>query len=89
MSLDCCEYVKICAESSLNKKPCYWAKGGIRKYLAGAPLERIHLDILGVLLGSNSGNTCILVIVDQFTKWVECFAIPHQKGRDRGQEASF
>lgn len=35
-------------------------------------MERVHLDFLGPLPESTSGNTNILVMVDQFTKWVEC-----------------
>lgn len=35
-------------------------------------MKRVHLDFLGPLPESTSGNTNILVMVDQFTKWVEC-----------------
>ena len=43
-----------------------------------APLERIQIDILGSFVQSHRGNKYILVIVDQFTKWVECYSIPSQ-----------
>ena len=76
---DCRDFVRTCATCSRNKKPCQKARGPLGTYHAGAPLERVHLDILGPLPVSDAGNTCILVIIDQFTKWVECYAIPDQK----------
>lgn len=41
-------------------------------------MERVHLDFLGPLPESASENTNILVMVDQFTKWVECVPLPSQ-----------
>lgn len=35
-------------------------------------MERVHLDFLGPLPESTSGNTNVLVMMDQFTEWVEC-----------------
>ena len=40
---------------------------------AGYTLERVHVDIMGPLLPTPSGNRYMLVIVDQFTKWVEAY----------------
>jgi len=45
---------------------------------AEAPIERVHLDFLGPLTKSNSGNEFILVIVDQYIKWIECVTHPSQ-----------
>ena len=42
---------------------------------AGYPLQKVHMDHLGPLTVSNDGNVYILVIVDQFTKWVECIPL--------------
>ena len=41
-------------------------------------MERVHLDILGPFTRSISGSVYILVMVDQFTKWVELAALPAQ-----------
>lgn len=41
-------------------------------------MERVHLDILGPFVESLRGNKYILVMVDQFSKWVELAAIPDQ-----------
>jgi hypothetical protein len=39
-------------------------------------MERVHMDMLGPFPVSEWGNKYILVMVDQFTKWVEIHAIP-------------
>ncbi len=50
----------------------------MQPYYHGAPLDRVQIDVLGPFPVSESGNRYILVIIDQFTKWVESFAIPRQ-----------
>ena len=65
--------------------PCNLKKNANRKsqaelqsYHAGMPLERVHIDIVGPLVESHRGNKLILVLVDQFTKWFEFYAVPGQ-----------
>ena len=41
-------------------------------------MERVHLDILGPFNRSKRNNAYILVMVDQFTKWVELAVLPAQ-----------
>ena len=41
-------------------------------------MERVHLDFLGPLPRTRQGNEYVLVMVDQFTKWVECVPLPSQ-----------
>ncbi|GFO31467.1 Pol polyprotein [Plakobranchus ocellatus] len=45
---------------------------------ASYPMERVHLDFLGPLPKTKSGNEYVLMIVDQFTKWVGCIPLPSQ-----------
>ena len=47
-------------------------------YQAGAPMERVHLDFLGPLQKTQQGNEYVLMMVDQFTNWVECIPLPLQ-----------
>ena len=47
-------------------------------YQAGAPMERVHLDFLGPLQKTQQGNEYVLMMVDQFTNWVECILSPLQ-----------
>ena len=71
-------FVRTCATCNTNKKPSRKQKAKLGQYHVGSPMERVHLDILGPFTKSNKGNTLILLIVDQFTKWVECYPLPDQ-----------
>ena len=66
MSTDCKIYVESCATCSVNKKPKVWLRARFSKYHAGAPMERLHIDILGPFTPSSAGNVYILMLVDQF-----------------------
>ena len=48
----------------------------MKSFQAGEPMERVAVDILGLLRQSARGNQHILVFMDYFSKWVELFALP-------------
>ena len=45
------------------------------------------MDFLGPLPVTKNNNSYILVMVDQFTKWVECIALPSQTAEVTAQAA--
>jgi hypothetical protein len=71
-------FVSTCGPCSRNKHPHRHARAEMIRYLAGAPMQRVHLDFLGPLPKTREGNEYVLVTVDQFTKWVECVPLPSQ-----------
>lgn len=75
-------YVQACAVCNKNKKPTRKAKCPLSQYHAGVPLERVHIDFMGPLPETLKGNTNILVMVDQFTKWVEIIPLPSQTAEE-------
>jgi hypothetical protein len=75
MSKDCIQYVKTCNQ---NKKVHIKPRAGLQSFHAGFPMERVHLDILGPFNTSEDGNRYVLMMIDQFTKWMEMAAIPEQ-----------
>ena len=71
-------YIRTCAACSVNKRDNHTKRAPQVQFHAGAPMERVHIDILGPFTKTPQGNTCILMMVDQFTKWVESFPLPDQ-----------
>ena len=78
MRLDCDLHVKTCAVCNRNKKGLKHHRAPLGKYHAGAPLDRVHIDILGPITTSENGNRYVLMLVDQFTKRLECWPLPNQ-----------
>ena len=78
MRSDVYNYVKTCAKCNTNKKPSRRRRSEMGQYHAGAPMDRVMIDMLGPLSKTPRGNTVILMLVDQFTKWVECYPLPDQ-----------
>ncbi|VDI27329.1 Hypothetical predicted protein [Mytilus galloprovincialis] len=72
------DFVKTCSTCNLHKKPNRKAKCPLTQFHAGAPMERVHLDFLGPLPETKFGNAHVLVMVDQFSKWMECIPLPAQ-----------
>jgi len=75
---DCELYTRTCAKCSTLKHPRSKPKAALGSYHAGNPMERVHVDILGPFPISARGNKYVVMIVDQFTKWLECFPLPDQ-----------
>jgi hypothetical protein len=71
-------YVATCGICKTSKKSTRVPRKGLGDYQAGSRLERVHLDILGPFAESKNGNKYVLMITDQFTKWVSCLPLPNQ-----------
>ena len=78
MARDCDLFVKSCTECNRSKKANRHYKTNQVTYHAGFPMERVHIDLLGPFPDSQSGNKYVFMIIDQFTKWVECYPLPDQ-----------
>ena len=85
MSSDIKEYVRGCSVCNKNKPAHRKNKFPLTQNHAGLPLEKVHIDFIGPLPESASGNQHILVIVDQFTKWLEVIPLPSQKAEVTAQ----
>ena len=78
MSQDCSLYVHSCVNCSTQKKATLTARAPLINYQAGNPLDRVHIDILGPFPISRSGNRYVLMLIDQFTRWLEAYPLPDQ-----------
>jgi hypothetical protein len=77
MSQDIALFVARCSACNQNKKNTRTRRCHMTEYHAGAPMEKVHIDFLGPLPKTLRSNEYILMIVDQFTKWVECIPVPN------------
>ena len=78
MVADMKKYVLTCDVCSRNKRGPLPNRARLKSYQAGSPMEKVHLDFLGPLPRTENGNEYILMLVDSFTKWVECIPLPSQ-----------
>ena len=71
-------YIFSCKECSTKKKTTRQGRFPLKTYHAGSPMEKVHIDFLDPLPKTGNGNEYILVMVDQFPKWVEIVPLPSQ-----------
>ena len=67
-----CHHCKECGAC----KPKHGKRAPLQQEVAGMPMQRIALYIMGPLPWSNSGNSYNLVIGDYVTKWTQAHALP-------------
>ena len=72
------KYVQTCSTCLQVKHPRRKPRAKLDTYQAGVPMERVHIDILGPFPPCKSGNVYILMMIDQFTCWVECMPLKDQ-----------
>ena len=80
-------YVTGCAVCNKHKKSARHGRCPLTVFQAGAPTERVNLDFLGLLPETPRGNMHILMMVDQFSKWVECIPLPSQAAEETARAA--
>jgi len=71
-------HIHACEKCLRRKRPFRMPKSPLTEYTVGFPLDRISTDIMGPLPESDSGNKYCLVVIDNFTKFAEAYAIPDQ-----------
>lgn len=65
----------VCASS---KMPTQHPRAPLGSMQVGAPMDRLCTDLLGPLPLTPRNNRYILLVTDQFTKWVEIFPVSDQ-----------
>jgi hypothetical protein len=79
LGIDCKQYSRGCATCDSRKPPRPNQQGKmVLRPLAG-PWERIAIDVLSGFNTSKQGNTLLLVVMDEFTKWPEVIPLRNQK----------
>ena len=67
-----CQFSALCQQHNLRPGA---KRSMLQQVPIGAPMEWVIIDILTFPEETSDGNTCILVICEHFTKWVEAFAL--------------
>jgi transposase InsO family protein len=78
MRKDMEDHVRACSACNRSKHLRRKYRVPLQEFTTGAPMEKVHMDIMGPFPLSTKGNRYILAIVDQFTKWIEAVALPDQ-----------
>ena len=71
-------HVKACFNCNRSKHLRRRFRSPLQELTMGAPMEKLHMDIMGPLPKSTRNNIYVLVIICQFSKWVELVALPNQ-----------
>ena len=79
MKKDVARWCKFCALCQRHNLRPGAKRSMLQQVPIGTPMERVSFDILTFPEETSDGNTCILVICDYFTKWVEAFALADHK----------
>ena len=78
MSDDVKHWCRTCDKCEARKAPNKTPKAALQKYVVGAPMERLAIDVMGPLPLSNKRNSYILVVGDYFTKWTDAIPMRNQ-----------
>jgi len=74
-------YVLSCIVCRRVSGPANRKKQALASYSSGDPFARIEMDHFGPLPVSGNNNRFVLVIIDCFTKWVECIPVPDTEAK--------
>ena len=87
MSKDIQRFITKCHRCNQQKTGSRHNKHPLVQNHAGVPMEKVHMDFVGPLPKSNDGNEHILVMVDNFTKWIEAIPLPSQGAEEMARTA--
>ena len=76
---DVTRYIKRCVNCNCYHRGQLPKKGHLQPIVAGAPFERLSIDLTGPHIRSKRGAVFILTCIDPFTKWAEAFALPNKE----------
>lgn len=79
MSTDVKVHVATCDTCNRNKRQTANPKAPLQSYQAGYPNYRVHLDILGPFCETPRGHKYVLMVIDQFTRFLELIPLKTQE----------
>ena len=79
MQTDVKVHVATCDACSRNKRQKTNPKAPLQSYQAGYPNYRVHLDVLGPFCETPRGHKYVLMVIDQFTRFLEMIPLKTQE----------
>jgi transposase InsO family protein len=76
---DTARYCRLCPECNEYHRGKLPRSGPLQPIIAGAPFERLSIDLTGPHCKSDRGHIWILTCIDPFTKWVEAFPLRNKE----------
>ena len=70
------EFCRRCTDCQRSKAKNPVDRAPLQHFASSKPLELVAMDLMGPLPISSSKNAYILVVVDHFSKWTECYPLP-------------
>jgi transposase InsO family protein len=70
-------FVARCLTCQIHKTTNRTPIAPLQPIVASEPWEVVHIDVTGPLTCTQSNNRYIIVLIDHFSKWVECVATPN------------
>ena len=78
MQQDLIEYVGDCKSCKLGKATPNKREGFLKLFEATKPFEVVHLDLVGPLPVTKSGNRYVLTMMDRFSRMIKLVPVPVQ-----------
>ena len=76
---DTIRYCKRCVNCITYHRGKLSKQGPLQPVIAGAPMERLAIDLSGPHPRTPRGSVYIMACIDTFTKWAEAFPLPNKE----------
>ena len=78
-SEDIKKWCQNCPHCAMIKTPVPKKWAPLQRMKASYPMKRVAVDIVGPFPQATNGNLYVLVAADNFTRWMEAYAVPNQE----------
>jgi len=74
-----CTHIRTCDRCQCGKREIHARRAPLQPIPPNGPWERIHIDVLSLSHIPRNNYRCLLMVVDSFSHWVECFPMVNEE----------